>query len=499
MTISILFVAVALAGLVALALLWLTSVLLNRFPRGAADTTKSSVSFLFHDDILTDLDQKITLLPGNKNQEIRTWADLSAWLGVRFGPLPESLSEVENGETRTLPAVNKTDKAMLTLYSLRGAERVSLHDPERSDPIVQHRLRHLDGSLAQFISVLEKAPCAVHMYDPSGETVWQNEEFARFTDGEKSMVLAATKALPENTRVCLPGDRNGQDRYFEIKQSQRGETTVLYLTDVTQIAQAETVRRDFIQTLTKTFANLTTGLAVFDRHRQLALFNPALLNLTHLPAPFLSSQPPLAQFFDKLRDNKVLPEPKNYGTWRSQVDGMISTACDGLYLEDWSLPNGMTYRVTGRPHPNGAVAFLFEDISDEVTLTRRFRSQIDLRQAALDKCSQAIAIIGPNDVVLLCNKPCSKLLDIDPDASFAEMSASDLLTICNEKLPDKIFWERAGKAVNERKSIQAVVDGANGRQHRCSISLLPGNSSMVSIIDIGQVQKTDDTRLRMFS
>ena len=41
------------------------------------------------------------------------------------------------------------------------------------------------------------------------------------------------------------------------------------------------------------------------------------------------------------------------------------------------LPNGLTYRVRGRPHPNGALAFLFENISAEISLTRKFRTKLD--------------------------------------------------------------------------------------------------------------------------
>ena len=197
------------------------------------------------------------------------------------------------------------------------------------------------------------------------------------------------------------------------------------MNDVTQVVRAEKARREFIQTLTKTFANLTTGLAVFDQPQRLALFNPALLDLTGLDPAFLSGQPQLSEVFDRLRDSNMLPEPKNYGSWRNQMNAMIKSASEGLYIDDWSLPNGMTYRITGRPHPDGAVAFLFEDISDEVALTRRFRGQIDLRQAALDVVPHAIAITGPNNSVLLCNRACSDFFGVDPESSFAEMGLRD--------------------------------------------------------------------------
>ena len=62
----------------------------------------------------------------------------------------------------------------------------------------------------------------------------------------------------------------------------------------------------------------------------------------------------------------MMPEPKDYRSWRQQMSDLEAAAQNGTYEETWALPTGQTYRVTGRPHPDGAVALLFEDISAEV-------------------------------------------------------------------------------------------------------------------------------------
>ena len=59
---------------------------------------------------------------------------------------------------------------------------------------------------------------------------------------------------------------------------------------------------------------------------------------------------------------------------------MIAAATDGRYQETWSLENGQTYSIRGRPHPDGATAFLIEDITAEVTLTRNFRAELEQSQ-----------------------------------------------------------------------------------------------------------------------
>ena len=196
--------------------------------------------------------------------------------------------------------------------------------------------------------------------------------------------------------------------------------------DVNAIVEAETAQRKFVQTMTKTFAQLSIGLAIFDRNRQLALFNPALIDLTTLPPDFLSCRPSLSSFFDRLRDQHMMPEPKNYRSWRKQMNDLLEAAEDGNYQETWSLPSGSVYSVSGRPHPDGAVAFLFEDITAEITLTRRFRAEMDLMQSILDKLADAIAVFADDGTLALTNYAYQKLWGDADDAGFHSDSVMDV-------------------------------------------------------------------------
>ena len=128
---------------------------------------------------------------------------------------------------------------------------------------------------------------------------------------------------------------------------------MVYALNVDTVVNAEIAQRNFVQILTKTFAHLSIGLAIFNRDRQLALFNPALVDLTDLPAEFLTGRPTIMCFFDRLRDNRTMPEPKNYANWRARVGTVVAAASDGSFRETWALPDGRTFRVTGRPHPDG--------------------------------------------------------------------------------------------------------------------------------------------------
>jgi len=108
-----------------------------------------------------------------------------------------------------------------------------------------------------------------------------------------------------------------------------------------------------------------------------------------LPADFLACRPQLSEFLDRLRENRMMPEPRDYKEWRKRLTELEDAAENGSYSEMWSLPGNLTYRVTGRPHPDGAIAFLFEDISAEISLTRQFKRELEISQALLDNMEDA--------------------------------------------------------------------------------------------------------------
>ena len=105
--------------------------------------------------------------------------------------------------------------------------------------------------------------------------------------------------------------------------------------------------------MSKTFAQLSNGQAIFDRKRTLIHFNPALLDITGLDFEALCFKPDLASFLDTLRAKGFLPEPKDYGDWRDRLARLETAAEIGSYRDVWEPRDRVAYRVTGKPRPDG--------------------------------------------------------------------------------------------------------------------------------------------------
>lgn len=340
-------------------------------------------------------------------EHVRDWADLRRLLQRDFPTFPESPDIVRDQGNMVVPAIDCTVEREVLCEWIDGIVRVQLHEPAKD---AKTKLRDPNDPIRL---AMDQAPYPVWLLDQNTSVRWCNAAYvtlarkARGLDTDLTLPLfpdTGHKARPGGkSRVSIDVAGSSSKLWFDLTDVKHEQGRLFYAVDINAIVEAETAQRKFVQTMTKTFAQLSIGLAIFDRNRQLALFNPALIDLTTLPPDFLSCRPSLSSFFDRLRDQHMIPEPKNYRSWRAQMNDLLEAAEDGNYQETWSLPSGSVYSVSGRPHPDGAVAFLFEDITAEITLTRRFRSEMDLMQSILDKLADAIAVFAEDGTLALTN------------------------------------------------------------------------------------------------
>ncbi len=463
--------------------------IMSRKTRPAAPRTEQTLEshFLFEESKLVDHD--VSDLPDGSAifASARSWADLLTWLEPRFNDLPASFSDLSDSETAIYHSTGINSGS--TLHIIRDGKftRVLLKDDEKRSAAAWHSALSSMQSEGSATSVLHSSPDPIWRTNSAGAVTWQNAACTKLLDENGALpkvhVDKAIDGSSSDQRVAIVDEDTGYTRWYELRSLSDDEDHVHFATDITQVIHAESVQREFVQTLTKTFANLTTGLAIFDKSNRLALFNPALVDLTDVPVSFLSERPDLMRFFDQLREQQVLPEPKNYANWRAQVRDAVTQANKGLYKEMWTLPNGLTYRVTGRPHPDGAVAFLFEDISDDISLTRQFRTQIELQQSVLDGIEDAVAVMSPNNLLLFCNKACSALLNIDLDTRLADVTMQDLLRICEDRFGKSdglLSFKNQLLSAPSNKALISTAINSKGQSFVCRSKPLPGGSRMLT-------------------
>ena len=389
-----------------------------------------------------------------------------------------------------------------------GMLRITIIQADESEALVAidaQSLFSMERDVALLGALAEHAPCLIWKSSAeNGAVTWANRAYfdlARKTLGEAAAIkwppprLFASVMKVEGSanallrRVSVTSEDWAKPNWFDTQAHAFGDEILHFAVAADSAVRAEGALREFIQTLAKTFAHLPIGLAIFDRRRRLALFNPALTDLSTLPVDFLTGRPSLSAFLDELRNRQMMPEPKDYGSWRQRITALEAEAVKGTYAETWSLSSGKTYRVTGRPHPEGAVAFLFEDISSEVMLTRRFRTDTELGQAILDAVPEALAVFSQTGQLIQSNTAYSDLWGLDARSVIGEISIIDASRNWTAACQPTLVWgdlrDFVG-AVSERAEWAAQVSMTSGRTLDCRFVPLPGGRTLVGFTPIAQ-------------
>ncbi|SEF89717.1 PAS fold [Jhaorihella thermophila] len=450
-------------------------------PRPAAQNPSAAASpvhdtvFLFDGDEL--IDGSASAFDAAEIPELPTsWSSLRADLEQACPDFPETPAGLQDRE-RLFCA---TPAGPVEIERLGNVTRVAL-------PAAALRPAHRPAG----DTGLAVAPYPAWRVDMGGTVIWHNAAYkalvtrirGRHVDLSRP-IFPPVDRVGRKVRLSLdqPERVAGRKLWFDVTAVPQEDETLFFATDVNAVVEAEAAQRNFVQTLAKTFAQLSIGLAIFDRNRQLALFNPALVDLTALPADFLSARPTLFDFFDRLRDCRMMPEPRDYRSWRRQMAELDAAASDGKYQETWTLPSGAVYSISGRPHPDGAVAFMFENITAEVTLTRRFRADLEMGQAVLDQLDDAIAVFSAEGILAITNRGFRRLWDIDPDQTLRQTTIIDATKVWQEhSLPTPVWGELQDFVMqsDNRADWRAEIRMRDGRSVTCHVQPIQDGATMV--------------------
>jgi PAS domain-containing protein len=486
------------AFLVALSALVLMQAWVSRHPARIAsifEPTPNQIAFLFNGDRLIDASPSArAILPEGEDQ--RALGRLVARFGSDFPNLTEQLSTLPRiGQIQISSRPGTSPPLVMKAEHLSGLTRLTIQggqSDQPGSPVDAATSAALQQEVLAQRAVLSRSPVLMWKEARDGSVIWANHAY----------LIRAVELLPEGEDLSWPlpklfdqsADPSGRiprlkllmpsgAEWFDLVRMPQGEEALCYAMAADKAVQAETALREFMQTLTKTFADLPIGLAIFDRSRCLQMFNPSLTDLTTLPPELLIGRPTLNAFLDAMRARAMIPEPRDYRSWRKQLARLEEEAAMGIFEETWSLPGGQTYRVIGRPHPNGALAFMFEDISNEMSRTRRYRADVELGQSVIDAVEDAVAVFSQGGQLVMSNHAYAQLWQHDPQVLLSEASITTLCAWWRDHAAPTLLWDDAvdfATSTDDRTPWDGDVRLLDGRLVSCRFRPLTGGATLVT-------------------
>jgi signal transduction histidine kinase len=362
--------------------------------------------------------------------------------------------------------------------------------------------KRLKQSLQDREKLLDCLPSPIWFRDSKGALNWANRAYVA-ASGAKSREEVLTRQIElfetrqraelvrlsqakKTERLKLQTIVDGAVQTYEAIPAplDRGSGGAAF--DVAPLAVAKEELERQMSAHSRTLDKVATGIAIFGPEKSLTYSNDAFAQMWGLQSDWLAQRPSVTEFFDVLRQRRMLPDQADYRKWREER--VSARGLDKPIAELWHRPDGRTVNVSADFRDDGGLTFLFDDVTAELTLQRQYHSLIDSQRETLDHLSEGIALFGTDGRLQLFNPAFQQIWKLPPDALENSPHFRDIVTSCQWLVSDEDFWIELQQAVTGLPEVRDTKTGTVDRSDETNLSYtvtpLPDGSTLATFSDI---------------
>ncbi|MEM9223268.1 MAG: ATP-binding protein [Pseudomonadota bacterium] len=392
--------------------------------------------------------------------------------------------DLQNGEVFRLPLKDGEGVAASRYDGPLPAVFLESTGPQRASADTAARLERLVAG----------APHAAWVEGVDGTRLWENAAYAKAVGAPSHPSGAPEPLLDANAAAQVAGQADGGFRE-QVATIVGGERRVLDVVaervdgalaamalDVTDVANALSGKDRALQSHAVTLDRLGTAIAIFGPDRRLAFHNAAFGTLFQLPTAFLEQSPPEERVLDRLRADRRLPETADFKAWkREQLKGYETR--EG-FESWWHLPDGQTLRVVANPGSDGGVTYVYENVTEQLALERRYNALSRTQGETIDNLGEGVASFGPDGLLRLANPAFWALSGV----SSAEVGTHVRTLAVGAPEETAMVWAALTQQVtgltDHRTAIHDRLERADQRVLDYAFSPLPDGSTLATFADI---------------
>lgn len=378
---------------------------------------------------------------------------------------------------------------------------LSLSQERRDHAELQIRHRRLQAGHASLTGLVDALPMPAWLRAADGHLAWVNAAYAAAVEAQDGSAAVrenreflgtaareqlahahlTQRALSQNLSTVIGGDR----RVFSVTDYAGEDGSAGIACDISEI---ETVRARYectVRSHADTLDRLSTAVAIFDPAQKLLFYNHAFQKLWELDHGFLDSKPDHTLLLDRLRSEGKLAEQPEWRRWKETLLAIHRAVEPGEHL--WHLPDGRTLRVVANPQPDGGVTWLYENLTEKISLESRYNTALRVQGVTLDNLAEGVAVFGSDGRVRLSNPAFTALWGMPAGLVQPGTHISAIRAACDSLAHVSPWGMMAAAATGfdeERRDGEGQIELNDGTVLRYALVHLPNGQMMTTFIDV---------------
>jgi len=300
---------------------------------------------------------------------------------------------------------------------------------------------------------------------------------------DHSLYLTKPKKLTEHIIV------NGSRRLISIEESPflgKEKSTGIAI-DITEKEEIEKNYKNYKKQTEDALDNLSIPIAIFDENSFLIFANQSLIKLFSIEKLDIYENCKFADIVDYILSNNSVLLVQDISKYKEFTKNLFQTIIEP-YHTTFQLTNGKILNVNITPNEAGGLIFMFEDVSDRITLERKLNSISAIQEETLNHLSEGIIVFGADNKIKIVNQTINELLNIPQNLEFKNLHISDYFRFSKNMFNSKEeldFWiSELINTTSKRSEFSETLKLPSGKFVKYKYIPLPEGFNLIRFLDV---------------
>ena len=371
------------------------------------------------------------------------------------------------------------------------------------------RHRRFDQDIQSLRALLDSLPMPVWFRGTDGRLQWVNRAYAAAVEASdtedvcgQQIEFLESRDRETVDRYVTGGEtfRNrieamvaGEPRAYDAIVLPVGRTSAGVAIEERGGEASESSLSRHVEAHVRTLDQIATAVAVYTRDQRLTYYNQAFVDLWQLDPDWLSTGPRDGEVLDRMRALRRLPEQADYRAWKQSQLGSYGSATP---REDfWYLPDGRTIHTVAERGTDGGVTYLYEDMTERLSLESRYNALINVQKETLDHLREGVAVFASDGRLKLFNPAFAEIWRLDGQALSQGPHVDGVIASCRTLLDDEAAWREVKSAVtgidDQRNPIEGQLSRPDGIALYYAGLPLPDGATLLTYADITDSKRVE--------
>ncbi|ABC63101.1 PAS domain-containing sensor histidine kinase [Erythrobacter litoralis] len=279
----------------------------------------------------------------------------------------------------------------------------------------------------------------------------------------------------------------GERRALRVSDLPLGEEGVAgYAVDIQEMEEQARAHRAYAKAQRNMLDRLSVGVAQFDAERKLTFANQPFRRIFNMRLGGLADGLPFERLLSEARDAGRTPEVRDFPAWRQEH---VEWFASGETQEEaWPLSDGTHLRIVAQPMPDGGLAIIAEDRTEQLALSATRDTLLRTRTATLDSLFEALAVFAPDGHLQLWNRSFASTWGVEAETLDEHPLVDTMLEEIAGNLAKPKHIKRVGEVIRtatlDRNETGSRVALADGRTLEFAGVPLPDGNGLLTTLDV---------------